>query len=398
MILRSLLVFGLMALALGCGFTLGAQPFYRSELIFPLERVHDHASCVVELPNGDLLACWYRGVGPEKGDDVQIFGARRLKGAQGWSSRFLLADTPGYPDDNPCLFIDQKRRLWLLWPTLLANRWQTAVMQYRVASDYQMRQGPPVWSWQELLHVTPVGFQDQLSQAIADNAEAQRELVQHYGKEVVEQGLARLRAESGDKLAQRLGWMTRAHPTLLPSGRLIVPLYTDTFSVSVVAITDDLGQSWKTSGLIAPGAIQPSVVRRRDGTLVAMMRAAIDQKRIMVSESRDEGMTWSPVHASPLPNPGSGLEVLRLADGRWALVYNDTEQGRQDLAVSLSDDEGATWRWTRHLEKDTSGAYPSIIQAGDGMLHVTYSHHLAQGQTIKYATFNEAWVMQGDPK
>jgi hypothetical protein len=37
-----------------------------------------------------------------------------------------MADTPGYPDTNPARFIGSQKRLWLLWPTILANRWETA--------------------------------------------------------------------------------------------------------------------------------------------------------------------------------------------------------------------------------------------------------------------------------
>ena len=70
------------------------------------------------------------------------------------------------------------------------------------------------------------------------------------------------------------------------------------------------------------------------------------------------------------------------------LVYNDPERGRHSLAVSLSDDEGRTWKWTRHLERDAETAdakqrgeyhYPSIMQAADGTLHVTYSYFRATG-------------------
>ena len=62
----------------------------------------NHASCVVELPGGDLLATWYRGSGERQADDVQIWAARLRKGKTAWSLRFLLADTPGYPDrGNP---------------------------------------------------------------------------------------------------------------------------------------------------------------------------------------------------------------------------------------------------------------------------------------------------------
>jgi len=57
------------------------------------------------------------------------------------------------------------------------------------------------------------------------------------------------------------------------------------------------------------------------------------------------------------------------------LVYNDTTQGRQSLAISLSADEGRTWPWTRHLERHESGSYhyPAVIQGADGMIHTVYS-------------------------
>ena len=103
-----------------------------------------------------------------------------------------------------------------------------------------------------------------------------------------------------------------------------------------------------------------------------------------------------------LPNPGAGLETIVLKDGLWVLVNNDTEQGRRSLAVSLSEDEGRTWRWTRHLEPradftgDRSASYPSIIEASDGRLHVTYSRS-TEGETIFHATFSIAWVRAGDP-
>ena len=73
-------------------------------------------------------------------------------------------------------------------------------------------------------------------------------------------------------------------------------------------------------------------------------------KRIRIATSSDEGLTWGPVGATELPNPGSGLDGVRLANGHWLLVYNDTTSGRNRLAVSVSKDEGSTWTWTRHLE------------------------------------------------
>jgi predicted neuraminidase len=78
-----------------------------------------------------------------------------------------------------------------------------------------------------------------------------------------------------------------------------------------------------------------------------------------------------------------------------ALVYNNkVEEPRDRLAISISNDEGQTWQWTRQLEDEPGGRfdYPSIIEAADGSLHVTYSYRL---RTIKHVRFNEAWVQQG---
>jgi predicted neuraminidase len=103
-------------------------PFHTSELIFPLEHWHNHASMIVEAPNGDLIVCWFHGSGERQADDVMIEGARMKKGSSSWSPRFVMADTPAYPDTNCTIFIDPMNRLWLLWPTILANEWPTALM------------------------------------------------------------------------------------------------------------------------------------------------------------------------------------------------------------------------------------------------------------------------------
>ena len=396
-------------------------PFMTSELIFPLEHWHNHASMVVEAPNGDLLVDWFHGSGERTADDVVVRGARLKKGAKTWSAPFLLADTAGYPDTNATMFIDPKQRLWLLWPTILANEWHTALMKYRISSDYQ-REGPPKWETSEVLHVTPGDeFKTTVDREL-DRLTAGAPIVEERARQHVE----RLRKDAGDKLTRRLGWMTRAHPYVLDGTRLIVPLYSDGFSFSLMAITDDWGATWHTSTpLVGFGNIQPTLARKKDGTLVAYMRDnGPAPKRLHVSRSRDRGETWSTVEDSNVPNPGTGAEVRVLANGHWVLVYNDLEQGRYSLAVSISEDEGATWRWTRHLERDppppqaSAGQappstdpqqqgqyhYPSIIQARDGTLHVTYSYFIPPAaakkdvegrvirKAIKHAHFNEAWI------
>jgi predicted neuraminidase len=395
------------------------KPFLESELIFPLEHWHNHASCIVETANGDLLVCWFHGSGERTADDVKIEGARKKRGARDWSPRFTMADTPGYPDTNCAMFIDPQQRLWLLWPTIMANEWHTALMKYRISSRYQS-EGPPVWETNEVLHITPgPEFEATVKEAM-DAVENRLQSEPDERRAALRDYIARTRKNAADKLFRRMGWMTRAHPFILDNRRLIVPLYSDGFSFSLMAITDDWGQTWKTSApLVGRGNIQPSIVRKKDGTLFTLMRDnGLAPKRLHKSESRDDGQTWSPVTDSELPNPGSGAEIISLRNGHWVLIYNDTERGRYSLTVAISDDEGQTWKWKRRLEYDPAGAeagaeadayhYPSIIQARDGTLHASYSYHLnrkalekdAEGRprrkAIKHAHFNEEWVMAGE--
>jgi predicted neuraminidase len=142
------------------------------------------------------------------------------------------------------------------------------------------------------------------------------------------------------------------------------------------------------------GAIQPAVLRKADGTLVAFMRENGFTETIRRAESRDDGVSWGPVTSAGLPNPGSGLDGVRLRNGRWLLVYNDTTNGRNSLAVSLSADEGATWTVTRRLEDRPSGSYhyPTVIQTKDDRIHVVYSTFTDDGKSMQHAEFDEAWV------
>ncbi len=77
------------------------------------------------------------------------------------------------------------------------------------------------------------------------------------------------------------------------------------------------------------------------------------------------------------------------------LVYNDTDSGRHQLAVALSEDEGKTWPWKRYLDKSDarngSYSYPTLIQASNGTLHATYSFK-ENGAAIKHKAFSVDWI------
>jgi predicted neuraminidase len=404
----------------------------KGELLFPFEDWHNHGSCIVEYPNGDLLVSWFHGSGERTADDVLIRGARWSKATGQWSEPFVLADVPEFPDTNCCMVIDQHQRLWLLWPTILANTWESALMKYKVSSNYMAVEGPPVWDSQEVLHIKqgddfPAKVSAKVDEYLASmsmpasiepapavdapaGAETPAEKPLSPLQALVNMWKKRVNEQAEDKLTRRLGWFTRAHPYILPDGRMLVGLYSDGFSFCLVAITDDLGKSWQFSDpIVGGGNIQPSFALKKDGGILCYMRDnGPPPQRVMVSESADRGMTWSTVSDHPtLPNPGAGLEVANLSGGEMMCIYNDLEDGRHSLAVSISDDDGQTWKWTRHLDvadPDTASFhYPSIIEGRDGTLHASYSYFNEverngepKGKSIKHAAFTREWVKAGD--
>jgi len=441
-------LFSFLCLVLIVGSVGYGKALYKAMEIFPLVKQHVHGSTVVELPNGDILAAWFQGSGERWADDVAIMGARLKAGKKKWSEPFVMADVPGFPDINPILFLDPRDRLWLMWYTVIANQWETSLPKYRISDDYMNQDGAPEWSWQEVLHFKPGDSSERGIQPGDSFVKSIERQIEEYGKylsdsmnlpgQATKKMLAlwsqwgenllskakgenmmkrgRLRDASGGysekqlgyAYFRRMGWQTKNKAVIINKNRMIIPFYSDGFSFSLMAITDDCGRNWQFSEpLVGAGNIQPSIATKADGSLVAYMRDnGPPPKRLHMSTSRDGGLTWTTVKDSELPNPGSGADLVTLRNGHWALAYNDTEDGRYSLAVSISTDEGKSWQYTRHLERDTrerniatSSAYPSIIQGHDDTLHVVYSYHHgdradAPHKTIKYVQFNEEWVMQ----
>lgn len=380
-----------------------------SQLIFALNGWHNHSPSIVECPNGDLLACWYSGSGEREADDVRILGARLPAGVSAWSDPFVLTDTPNYPDCNPILFIDARQRLWLMWVTILNHRWESALLKYRISVDYQASLVPR-WSEGDVLHI-------RLDEAFVAQVAAWLERLEAEGiglptpqrvrREVYTQSL---RSRVYDSLQRQLGWMTRI-PPLIEGERIYLPLYSDGFGFSLVAISEDSGMCWRVSApILGVGAIQPSLLRRADGTLVAFMRDnGAPPNRVFVANSSDNGETWSEAAKTALPYPGSSVAALALRTGEWLLIGNDTEQGRHQLAIWLSRDEGRSWQLAKYLERDAPEggryAYPCAIQARDGTIHVVYSYVLQREglprdewgrpkrSSIKWVRFTREWLL-----
>ncbi|HOX37511.1 MAG TPA: exo-alpha-sialidase [Candidatus Brocadiia bacterium] len=303
--------------------------FLHELISHPTERFPScHCSSIVELPGGDLMACWYSGSG-EARPDVAVVASRKPKDAAKWSEPVVLADEPGKPEGNCIFFIMPDGVLWLIYGTMMGKldgpagpgvRWETCDLRYRTSTDCGI-------TWSEIRW-----------------------------------------------LDRELGNVVRTKPIVMDNGEVIFGVeYKD--SHSRFWITPDCGKTWQRTGpLMGILNEQPSIIQRGDGSLFAMVRPSFDSF-ILQTESKDRGRTWSFAGFTGLPNPYVSIDMVKLRDGRVVLAFNNSPKERSPFTLALSEDEGRTWPWKRDLITEPGEfSYPAIIQASDGTVHVTYTH------------------------
>jgi len=317
-----------LTLALGRSHSLAQTPaaarpaIVFSEFIFTSAPFrHCHASTLVELPGGTILAAWFAG--EREGDPgVAIWGARRT--AIGWTAPFQLAREPGLPSWNPVLFADGGGTIWLFY--------KYGSSQHSWVGAYRTSRDGVKWSTAKRL---PDGI-----------------LGPAKNKPIT---LANGDILAGSSVESILGW------------------------TSWVDLSSDHGRTWHKYGPISAGffhygVIQPALWEAAPGHVKMLMRSFHDLRRICAASSDDGGRTWSAAKPTTLPNPDSGIDAVKMSDGTVALAYNNSATARTPLSVAFSRDDGNSWSAPLVLE-DQPGeySYPAIIQTRDGLLHVTYS-------------------------
>jgi predicted neuraminidase len=183
---------------------------------------------------------------------------------------------------------------------------------------------------------------------------------------------------------------------ILLHGQLLCPSSTELVGWrGHIERTADLGQTWSKSDAFADSekfeVIQPTILTHAGGKLQVLCRSR--QHKIVESWSADGGLTWSPMAATVLPNPDSGIDAVTLKDGRALLVYNHTARGRSPINVAVSSD-GKLWQAALALET-TPGeySYPAVIATPDGLVHVTYTW---KRKRIKHAVIDPAKLILRD--
>jgi len=153
---------------------------------------------------------------------------------------------------------------------------------------------------------------------------------------------------------------------------------------SVLISPDEEAETMERFGYIANrplGLLEPSCIQLKDGRIVMFMRAEMAGS-LWRAESKDNGRTWTDAWQTDIPNPTSAIHVLRLADGRIALLHNACgEVGkmipRTPLSIWISDDELETWSLKADVLHGGWLAYPCGMNL-DGKLVFTYDRNRRQ--------------------
>lgn len=375
-----------------------------SEAIFAPSPAYPscHAATIVDLPGGDLLAAWFAG-SHEGHPDVGIWLARHTGGR--WSVPQQVAAEPGVPCWNPVLFRDAGGTLWLFYkvaPTIPA--WAGVYIR--------SHDGGRTWSPPTVLPAGLLGPAKNKPLTLANgdllcptSAEAWQTWAcwveiscdggrtwAKHGPVTAPEALTPAPLPSGER-----GDMPRQHMPLSGAGeglgRGLECRGGARSKDEPVSATWDADARELRLPQEFPGVIQPTVWEYAPGRLRMLMRSTRRVGAVCASASDDYGRTWSPAVPTAIPNPNSGLDAVRLADGRIVLACNPVPEGRTPLSLLVSADNGETWPVRIDLETgEGEYSYPSIIQAADGRIHIVYTWRRT---TIRHAALGPNELMQG---
>ncbi len=291
-----------------------------------------HAATLLPLSRGRILLAWFGGTW-ESHEDVSIWASTRTEAPPGdtrvshWSSPQRIAKIANEPHWNPVLFsLGEDRGIALHFKVGDSiRRWRT----------HQQQSQDDGVTWTTATELVP-----------GDRG----------GRGAVRCKPIQLR--SGDWLAgaSRERWRH----------------WSAFFDRSANGTSD-----WRSTGAVGidrkhfdgKGLIQPTLWESEPGYIHALFRSTAGH--IYRSDSVDDGRHWSTAAPTAVPNNNSGIDVVRLADGKLALACNPVPgnwAARTPLSILFSNDNGVTWPERLDVETEPGEfSYPALVCHEDGL-------------------------------
>ena len=300
---------------------------------------HAHCACVVPGPGETTIAAWY-AYAEEETKEADLVLARKEGRDSAWTYGMPIELGLASSLANPVLFFDPSGVLWLHFVSLKGGYWDKANW-YAACSDDLGR---------TFTAVSPI--------------------------------------------SQEEGLMLRHGPTFLPSGRALLPIYSDRTRRSFLFESAPPYKTWKRLYDFGDEPIiQPSLVAMRD-KLAIFFRPADGPRYTWRSVSTNEGKSWGAPVRLPLPNPLSGISAFALGDEVGLVFNNSTEHKRFPLSISWSDP--SLHAWSTPIDLDDPGfevSYPWFVVDGNSVVHGVYTYNR---KFIKYVCFDNGWVKDHD--
>ena len=365
----------------------------RLEALLASPMVQNHAAFLEWLDDGSLACLWFGGTLEGK-SDISIHGTVLSPGADAWGPTVQLSHDAERSEQNPVLARNA------------AGKWQ-------------------------LIHTAqPAGNQDEcLLRA----------------REITLDGNKLVGAEPRT-IELPLGTFVRARFVRRKDGAWMMPVFrciprpgqrwNGSHDTAGVAVSHDDGETWTLAEVPGSiGSVHMTIVPLEGDHMVAFYRRR-QSDFVHRSESLDGGFTWSAPEPTDVPNNNSSINVIRLSDGRLAMVcnptsaatssdrrvslYDEIESGddrpdatggcspvwgvpRAPLTLCISTDTGRTWP-VRRVVDDSPGtcltnnsvdgknkelSYPYLLEGPDGVLHVAYTYFR---RAIKYVRLPAGWI------
>jgi predicted neuraminidase len=297
-----------------------------------------HASTVLVIGD-ELHVAWFGGTA-EGTPDNRIWSSHRPSDGDAWSPPEVLAGDGSVAHWNPVLAEGPDGATWLFYKRGGAiSSWQTYVRRLRRPGG-PGSPGNAAWT-----------------------AEAELVAGDRGGRGPVKNPPLLVPPEPGTTPGTGTGTPRWLAPASLESGTR--PARWDAF----VDVSDDAGATWVRhdvsfdhAGATGAGVIQPSLWR--SGSAFGMLMRS--SEGVAYRSTSPDGENWSEAHPTGLANNNSGLSVVALPDGRLACAHNPVSGDwapRCPLSVSVSDDDGVSWRRVLELDDGVTplgGEQPSL--------------------------------------
>jgi predicted neuraminidase len=176
----------------------------------------------------------------------------------------------------------------------------------------------------------------------------------------------------------------RVKPVMLANGDFLYPSSTETpdtdYWSAHFEVSDNEGKNWQMIPMDCDTfqIIQPTVLEFSEGKILMLARSR--HNKVVAAYSHNYGNHWAKPFALNLPNPNAGIDAVKVNKNLFLMVYNpllagkNWWEGRSKLVLGSSAD-GLTWKEILTLEEHEKGeySYPAIIKTKDGKIHITYT-------------------------